>query len=478
MKKHSMFKVTMITLLFIVVATWFLPITEIQQTSTDTFSFVTSETEKVGLFTLFNNLSTVFGYFFQHIIYVLAVGGLYGVLHKIPQYRVLLDKIANGFKNCEWLFMIIVGVVFALLSSLAGLSLPLLVLFPFVISVILLMGYDKVTAAMLTVGSVISGLIGSAYSVNDAYGLSYYMGFAPDQKVELKMILLFVSLALVILNTILYGRKHRDKDHLVKGFFIPEKVPNCKKNISALVVILDTMLIVLALGFISWNFLGVTLFDNLAKELATPTAGSTFEWFFNGANSILGIDTAVSTDVMGNWSTLQASLVVIVTSGLLAFAYRKKFNNYLRAFGEGALKALKPALLVAIIYTTLVTVVNIPVLMSIAKLIMNLDGKFSFIIMCIVALFFSLFTVESYYGVGSAMSYISTVLTATNTAIIALIWQSMYGFAMLFAPTSVILVVTLSYLDVSYGKWMKAIWQLLLELLVALVILLLIFSAL
>jgi len=54
--------------------------------------------------------------------------------------------------------------------------------------------------------------------------------------------------------------------------------------------------------------------------------------------------------------------------------------------------------------------------------------------------------------------------------IVAVIFQAMYGLTMLVAPTSLILMGTLSYLDVSYKNWWKAIWKLFVELLVILLI--------
>ena len=48
----------------------------------------------------------------------------------------------------------------------------------------------------------------------------------------------------------------------------------------------------------------------------------------------------------------------------------------------------------------------------------------------------------------------------------------MYGFTMLFAPTSLVLMLTLSYLDINYSKWLKNIWKLLLEFLVVILIVL------
>ena len=54
----------------------------------------------------------------------------------------------------------------AALVSLGGMQIPLLVFFPMLVSVILLLGYDKIVAAMILVGSTAVGLIGSTY----AYG--------------------------------------------------------------------------------------------------------------------------------------------------------------------------------------------------------------------------------------------------------------------------------------------------------------------
>ena len=147
MKKHNLFKVIMITIFVVMLATWGLSVTTVSNGE-----FITQDANKIGIFNLMSYFIVAIQYFGNIALFVLTIGGLYGVLYSIPQYRVLLDKIVSGFKGKEWLFMIIVGVIFSVLSSMAGFSLPLLILFPFVISVILLMGYDKMTAAFLTVG--------------------------------------------------------------------------------------------------------------------------------------------------------------------------------------------------------------------------------------------------------------------------------------------------------------------------------------
>ena len=46
----------------------------------------------------------------------------------------------------------------------------------------------------------------------------------------------------------------------------------------------------------------------------------------------------------------------------------------------------------------------------------------------------------------------------------------MYGLTMLVAPTSVILMGILTYLDIPYTKWLKTVWKLVLELLAVLLV--------
>lgn len=468
MKKHNLLKVVLLTLLLVILGSWFLQVSKVSGTE-----FTTVESTKIGLFTLTSYIEIIFRIFSPIIVYVLAVGGLYGVLYRIPQYRLLLDKIANGFKGKEWLFMSIVGIVFACLSSMAEFSVPLILLFPFVISVILLMGYDKITAAMLTVGSSVAGLIGTVFSVNQNYGVEQVLGLAANTNVAWKIGLLVVSLALVLVNTITYGRKHRTYENYEKEHLVPKKVDTKNKKIYPLVIVLDLLLLVLVLAYISWNLLDVKLFTDMTNSFVNPTGGEFIKGLYGGINTVLGV---TAENVFGSWTLLQASLVVFLASGLIAFLYRKSFNNFVSATEIGAKKAMRPALLVVLAYLILVAIVTVPFEMTILKPLINLESGFQFLPMIIIAIFYSLFTVESYYGITSAASYVTAVSTPEKVGIISLIWQSMYGLMMLIAPTSVLLLVTLSYLDISYTKWLKAIWKLLLELFVVILIVLLIFN--
>lgn len=485
MKKHNLLKVVSIVLLLVVIGSWFLPVSIVNSTSD---GFTTEESIKIGLFNIASYVGIVIQYLGPTLLYILAIGGFYGVLYRIPQYRLLLDKIVAGFKGKEWLFMSIVGVLFAVLTSMAGMSKIILFLFPLVISVILLMGYDKITAAMLTVGSVIAGLIGSVFSPGDVLGMSEVLAYGgietaydiAKMDVLWKIALLVVSLGLVLANTIIYAKKHKKEDvDLEKSRLIPKKVKT-EGKVYPLVIVIDALLIVLTLGFISWDLLGVDVFSNITDAFINPT-GSTFtKGLYNALNTVLGITVNSSTNnVFGNWSIagMEPTLVLFLASALLAFIYRKSFNEFVSASGEGVKRALRPALFAGLAFVILVCSYSVPFEFSFLKYIIDMNSGFNLFVMCIVAIVFSALTVESYYGPVSAYSLlIAPKILEGNSGIIALVWQTMYGLTMLVAPTSVVLLVTLSYLDITYSSWFKAIWKLALELLAVILVILLLFN--
>ena len=472
MKKHNLLKVLLIVIFLLIVASWFIPGTIV---SSGKFNEI--DVDAVGLFSLADYFSYALQVFCNIPILILSIGGLYGVLHKIPQYRMLLDKIVDGFEDREWIFMVIIGVSFALLSSLAGLSLPLLVLFPFVISVILLMGYDKVTAAMLTVGSVIAGLIGTVFSNVGIAGAGFtystydvdtivssgleLITFSANGNVLFKLLLLVLGLGLVLINTIKYSEKHKDKKNLIKGDFIPEKAETNNKSFIPIVVVLDLLLIVIALSFISWDVFNISLFSDMTKNFLNPT-GNIMGGVYGALSTILGV---TEYSVFGNWNLLEVSSVVFLASIIIAIIYRKSLDSYLNAFTLGVKKAIIPALIVSVSFMIIIISFDVPVHLTLLKGILDLDGGVNIATMSILALVYSIFLFDPFFILAVGSTYVSAVATASTIGLAGLIWQSMYGVAMLIAPTSVVLLATLSYLDISYTKWMKSIWRLLLELL-------------
>ena len=105
-------------------------------------------------------------------------------------------------------------IVFAVITSVTGLSLGLFVLFPLVITAILLMGYSKITALLTTVGSICVGLMGTTYSVSSIEVLNSYLELSPSSELLTKLIILVVGLVLLIFNVLRHAKKHKNEEFM------------------------------------------------------------------------------------------------------------------------------------------------------------------------------------------------------------------------------------------------------------------------
>ena len=456
MKKHNTLKVVIITLLLFALLTWILPCATYQTEYQDIGRY------QVGLFDILSYQSTVFGYFGYVALFILVVGGFYGVLYKTGAYRRMLDSLVKKFKGKEAICLIIIMALFAILTSFAGLQLALIMLFPFVISLVLMMGYNKSTAVAVTAGSVAIGLMGTTFSYNTTQILQQYLSVELTDLIWAKIVLLVLGVVLLALFVLKFGKKESTKKTDDKEEFIPEEVKSKGKEkklrVWPLVLILDLILIVTILGFITWGgTFGVTLFDDVT------TAVTEFELFgFPIFGKILG-----TIGAFGYWTLVELVTLMLLAIIILKFVYKIKWDDVFDGFGKGVKKALVPALVALLIYTCLVLTTYNPYQLVIYNFILGLTKGFNIFTTGLVVVISSIFNGDSLYAFYSVLPYFVSVVTDTsNYQLIAVIFQTMYGIVTLVAPTSIPLMVTLAYTNTSFKDWLKYIWKLLVALIV------------
>lgn len=509
MKKHNSFKVVLITILVFMLLTWILPAAYYSS------GYVDQGRVQMGLFDLFNYPITTISYFGYIALYVLVVGGLYGVLNKIGAYRILLDKLVAKTKGKEKIWLSVIMILLAVITSICGLQLGLVVFFPMLISIILLMGYDKITAALAIVGSTMIGVAGTTFGYGNTNIIMSVLGIDITSEIISKVIILVIGLALLIFNTLMYIKKSKVAEKATKkpaakkttkttkavkttktakttaktksskttkaavkeeevivvkeektndtDKYVPAKVTSRKKTaIWPMIVLFSLLFVILILAFISWS----GAFNNTAFEKATE-AVTGFEIFgFNLFGKLLG-----TVNPFGAWVVSDMITVIMIIIILLALIYKVKFDDVVDGFVSGAKRALAPALIVILIYTCLVIVTYHPFQLVIYKAILGLTKGFNVFTGSIVAILASVFNGDPAYVFQSVLPYLTSVITNTSDyPLVGLVFQSVYGLTMLVAPTSVILMGVLSYLDIPYSKWFKTIWKLLLELLIVLLV--------
>ena len=458
MKRHNLFKVVMITVFVAALLSWIFPVTYL---SSNSGQLVEEARDQVGAFDLMTYLGVAIQYFSHVAIYILTIGGFYGLVFKLPAYRNLIDKMVKVFDGKEWLFVGIIIVLFGVGSAIAGLSLPVLFFFPFVIAVLLALGYDRITAALVTAGSTVVGLIGSVFNVNNTYGFDMVLGTKPGDNWKFKGLLLLICLAILFGYTIYYASKHKGSKKEEK-LFVPKPTQYKREKIWPIVVVIDGLFVLLALAFMPWSTFGVTAFTDLHDKLSKFAIGG-----FPILEKLFGLGNA-----FGSWTLVEGSVVIILASILVAFVYKVRLNDFVSAFMDGCERALKPAVLVILMYTVLVTATYVPTLLAICKPI--LGSKIGVIQSGISVFIYSVFSVESYYVGSGLLPYLETLtasgFSAAQQAGLAIVSQGFYGLAMLIAPTSVVVMATLAYLNIPYHKWLKNVCILFAILMVVVVI--------
>lgn len=473
MKKHNTLKVVLLSIFVVVLCSWIFPAAQYSG------ELVTQAREQIGLFNLFSYPLVTLAYFSYILFYVLVCGGLYGVLGKIPAYKKLLEKIVKGFKGKEAIFLALIMILLSAITSLVGFSFGLIILFPMLISIILMMGYNKLVAASVTVGSVICGMIGNTYA-NDTFSyINSILGTNLTDNLMYKGIILGLAVLLLIFNVLRYAKK--SKTNVVeKDALIPEdvKVVKGKKvRVWPLVIIFDLMLIVMLLGVFPWSTI-FPKFDWFTKALNWV---QTYELFgFPIFAKLLG-----DVSLFGEWSYMLGSVpsaaiptLVLITTIILGLVYRVKFDDFLDGIINGMKKALGPAVIMTMLSLILIISTYHPFQLNITNWLLGFGEGLNVVIMSLVAMFSSFVNVDALYVAQSTLPYVTSIFTDSALyPLIAIIFQSIYGLSMLVLPSSIILMGTLSYLDISYGKWLKHIWKLFIEILIVLLIVFIIILA-
>lgn len=481
MKKHSLFKVILIVFGAFVLINGGLAIAG---------QFV----EKLNVFKMIPigdtliNFTQSFYYFFDTAVYLLVLGAFYGVLKEVPAYKKLVDNIASKVKTHGNLFIIIVTILFAVLTSVTGLVGAILVFVPFVAAIILAMGHDKLVAISSTVVSMLVGFIGGIYiTFRDPNGYYGYSATTIEglssldlySNIWAKLVLLVLGVALLIFFILRYIKNVQDKKVKYElnesNEVLVSEVKGDYKNIRTwpIVVVLSVILVVLILGYLPWNKLfGIECFDKFNELLLGIKIGN-FEVFSNVITS-----NAYS---LGNWASLGSYMSIIITlilfTLILKFIYRVKFDEAIDNFMNGAKKMIPTVFLVMLTSAILVCAYNFGFMSNIISLISESKLGLNVLTGTLISGLGTLLHSDLYYTVAGVYStMIAQVTDESLYSVYALLFQSVYGIVSIIGPTSLLVIFALKYFDVPYTTWVKYIWRFVLMLLLLVILVLLVLS--
>ena len=533
MKKYNTLFVVGITILFVALLTWILPVTYLSG------EFVEAERAQAGIMNIFSYPIFTFYNFIYIFVYILAIGGIYGLLNKTSAYRLILDRVSNHVKKREIICLILTVLLMSIIVSLTGFTFEALLILPFIASIVLMLGYDKITAMMVTVGSISVGIIGTTFSSIVAGTFNEILSINYTDLIWVKVILLLICSAILIVNIILHARKIEKVKNPEESFLIPSKVKEKSVKVWPLATLLITSLVIIVVSSINWSeAFNITFFDILTENILDSLVFSRYVVLtvsvlvvlYNilisvykrkkedkkddklmskkrlivtiifGVFALLAlvkvmlVDVFKTTDIIekaleaikldgvinaftwgkllgnvnpfGYWTYNDFVVLLLILGLIIKFAYHIKFEDALDSYGDGLKRILYPALVVLLGYTVLIITSSHPVMLTILKPLLELTDGLSILWYPLCTLISALCNTDfNYYQYGVlSLTYATTYFTSSSVyPLCALITQTMYGFALLIAPTSAVLLFSLSFLDIKYTTWLKKMWKLLLE---------------
>lgn len=472
MKKHNLFKVLSITYLAAVLLTWILP----QASYSSSLEIGTRN--PMGLYDIVMYFIYGLRAFAPVVLFVLAIGGLYGVLDKTEAYSKIVNTTIEKFKGKEKCFLIPTMILFVILASVTGLNLSLFIFFPFVIAIVLGLGYDKMTALTVTMGSTIVGMLGATFSPTIYELMNYALDISYTNEILGKIILLVLGTALLILFVLLYIRKQfatekketkktkdsaKTKKVKVAKVEKKEEKETKKVRIWPLCIVLGILFVLLVVGSIDFNT--AEAFTKMHDSIMGVHIGKFYIF-----KSILGTIPAINSWSFGEYLTisyLTFTFFIVIASLIIYFISPMKFDEYLDNFGDGTKKMYKMIPLFGLAYALVYVSVTNPVYLNISNFVGKITGDFNVVTTGISMLINSIFNPDLYYYANTQLTYYGGLLNdATLNPLLSMMFTGTHSLMSLIMPSSLLLILGLSYTDTKWTSWMKHIWKLFLGLLV------------
>ena len=406
------------------------------------------------------------------ICFLLALGAFYGVLSKCESYKKLVSNLASKLKGKEIITVLVTSLLFTVLASILNQTFIALTFVPFVISVLLAMKLDKLTAFSATFGSILLGLIGATYGGESVLFFNQFLGTAVTTAILYRLIVLVVGFILYNFFTILHVKKVI-KDKKVNDLEDdPFKVEKVDKKVKSwpVVVMLVILFVFLTLSYISWedNF-GITIFNSFHTWLTELHIGDVYP-FQLILGSFAGAFGTYTDLVLNSTGLFNAVAVILVITILISLISRVKFNDFITGVGEGCKKMILPvALFVGSYFLMSITYSN-PYVPAINNMMFKNITTFNPFLTSLSAIISNVFS--QYFALVAitvGQFFVGTYASSVN--IIHTIFTTMYGFTTMVLPTSGLLLIGLSYLNIEYKSWVKYIWIFAVAMLVILLVL-------
>ena len=459
-EKHDLIKISGIMVLITILLTWVIPGGYFDGTALQS-----EDITRVGL-TNFMQYGLLGIYYFTVLVtFLFVLGGFYQLIGKSKGYQQFVKKFSDIFTGSEVIIVLLTMFLFGALNSVTNEFFPLIVFIPLVVSILSRLKVDRISTFNATFGGLLIGVLGSTLSSKVVGYINSIFNTTATTYLAAKIVLFvlaYIGLAVFTLLRMRNVKKDSKEEYDKFAIKVSNSNPAAKSGLGYAIFFI-LLFIVVILAYLPWATWGVKVFDNVTS------------W----VNELSLFGAPVISYVFGNfvafgsWDIFTIQFVLLTATILVCIFDSFSLNEVLDSYGEGFVKMGPVVITLLFVYLILEIAVMYPVVPVITDWFATISESFSAFWNSIAIFIASLFGVEIQYLMSLIGTYYASSF-AENSGEIALIIQMMFGLVSFFAPSSVILMLGLSYLDIPYRSWLEFIWKFLVALLLVIIIIIII----
>ena len=367
-------------------------------------------------------------------IFLLIMSGVFNLLEKTGGIRIFISKVVQKFSKKRSAVICIAALIFMAFGSFFGMFEELVTLLPLVVICMLSLGMDTLTGLGIC---MLGACFGFSAAITNPFSVGLAASFAGTYVLDgaWLRIVFFVLIYAVVCGFLLHHMKRIMKN--------PEKSLTYQIDLEKRKS--------LDLG-------------ELEDSLREHKVFKVYAIFF--AVQLVMLVLIASIRAISSYAIPLLSFSFLaggITAGCFVCGKKSDVAKYM---GQGALSMLPAVLLIALASSVKLVMTESGILDTVMyKVIEFLRGKDKFV--CVILIYFLILFLQIFIGSASAKIFlimpiilpICTTLGLSPTVII-LTYCIADGFTDMILPTNPVLLIGLSMVNVSYGKWVKWTWKL------------------
>ncbi|WP_427339398.1 YfcC family protein [Caloranaerobacter sp. DY30410] len=385
-------------------------------------------------------------------LFVIVIGGFLGVVMKTGAIDAGIAKITRDLKGKEKWMIPILMILFGLGGTSYGMAEETIAFYPLLLPVFIAAGYDSVTAISVIMLGAGVGVLGSTVNPFATGIASGFAGISLGEGIGLRLLILVAGELVTILFVMRYAEKvKKDPTKSIvydmwednKKYFLSKSSENEFPELTGkrkfILGLFALTFIIMVFGVIPFEDMGIT---------AIPTLG----WWFGELTALF--------------------LVSAIIIGLVAGMGEKELVS---AFVEGARDLLSVALIIGVSrgITVIMNAGNITdTVLNLGEKTLSQTGSVSFAILTYLFYIPLSFLIPSTSGLATLSMPIMAPLgdfAGVARHIVITAYQSASGIVNLITPTSAVVMGGLAIGRLSYDKWLKFTWKLLVILMIIII---------